>query len=230
MKAFKKCLFVTVVCVAFAVFVVLAGGLLYDRKNDKEMEQDFMTLAGKNDEKPDYLQDADLVEELSDFIGYFTKIPVLDTFTQEENAPVMQFAAYKMAYERDGRMNYDQQEKRYSVTMVDLENYISEYFYLEGAPSYPSDVYLGREKVTILETFQPQGGLPIIDSIEKKEDHYFIGGHIAGMETAVSQIEYGQEASEGGPVIRGFLAELLRKEDGTLRMYEFTRSLSVSSY
>ena len=229
MKAFKKCLFVTVVCVVFAVFVVLAGWLLYDRQNDKEMDQDSMTLAGKNDEKPDYLQDADLVEELSDFIGYFTKIPVLDTFTQEENAPVMQFAAYKMAYERDGRMNYDQQEKRYSVTMVDLENYVSEYFYLEGDPSYPSDVYLGREKVTILEMFQPQGGLPIIDSIEKKEDHYFIVGHIAGIETVGYQIEHEQEALEGGPVIRGFQAEILREEDGTLRMYEFTRSLSVSS-
>ena len=183
------------------------------------IDQDLPTKEAK-----DYMEDATLVQELTDFMKFYMEKPVLDSFTQQDNAQVAEFAAYKMAFEGDERMQYDAEEKRYATGIEDLEEYIAEHFYLENEITYPTDIYKGRDKVTILETFKPYGGVPVIDTIEKEKYCYVVTGHIDGVDENGSSGKP-DGIMDGGPVITSFHAVIQCGADDTKKMYEFTRNL-----
>lgn len=70
---------------------------------------------------------------------------------------------------------------------------------------------------------KPSGGVPVIDSIGKKEDRYVIMGHIDGMGENGSKRKQ-DEMMEGGPVITSFHAVIQCGADGSKKLYEFTRN------
>ena len=155
-------------------------------------------------------------DRIAAFIYFFTDNPVLYSFDQDNTSAALRFSLYKLEVLNDVNLTYDETHDRYYVPADYVKEFMAEYFDIEELGYYSNHDIRYRENndtISFVKCWQQQGSYPIIDTVEKRDDRYFIKGHL-DVPKPVSGYD--------GDIAPGvFEAEISENAEGKLRMYAF---------